>query len=109
MDMRKVLPNRMESVVLDVWYNDERYRVAYSRSPGPGYPDTPIREIFIHGPKSGSDLDSISFTVGVILSIALQRGATLDELSHSVARLPVGEAADFIGHVIDTLKEERPW
>jgi len=106
---RKVLPNRRESVVLDVWHNEERYHVAYSRDPGAGYPNTPIREIFIHGPKSGSDLDAISLTVAVILSMPLQRGATLDELSHSAARLPDSNAADFIGTVIDTLRKEEPW
>lgn len=105
---RKALPNRRESCILDVWYNNERYHVSYSREPGPTYPSTPIKEVFIHGPKVGSDADSLSFTMGVALSIALQRGATLDELSHSVARHPNGDASDFIGHIIDTLKKETP-
>lgn len=51
-------------------------------------------------------MDSVSFTVGVILSIALQRGATLEELSHSSARDPSGEASDFIGYIIDVLQKE---
>lgn len=100
--LRQILPNRRDSRILDVWFNNERYHVSYSRDPR----GTDIREVFIHGPKVGSDIDAISYTVGVTLSIALQRGATLEELSHSVARHPNGEAADFIGYIIDTLRKE---
>ena len=99
--MRNRLPNRRESTILDVFYLNERYHVSYSR-----FPEGHIGEVFIHGPKVGSDMDAVTFTSGVVLSIALQRGATLDELSLSAARLPDGSAADFIGHILDVLKKE---
>ena len=99
--MRSRLPNRRESTTLNIFHNNERYHVSYSQ-----FPDGAIGEVFLHGPKVGSDMDAVTFTTGVILSIALQHGATLEELSHSTARFPDGSAADFIGHIIDVLIKE---
>lgn len=96
--MRNRLPNRRESRTLDVWHNYERYHVSYSRDA-----NNRIAEIFMHGPKVGSQLDSIAYDLGVGLSVALQHGACVDELLASASRLEDGKPASVVGAVLEAL------
>ena len=95
--MREKLPNRRESRTIDLWHKGERYHVSYSRN------DTRIAEVFMHGPKAGSDLDALSFDVGVAISLALQYGTDICDLRKSVARLEDGQPASIVGAVLDRL------
>lgn len=95
--MRNRLPNRRESRTLDVWHNNERYHVSFSRA------GTRIAEIFLHGPKIGSQLDAIAYDIGVALSVALQHGSTVEELLNSAARLEDGQPASIVGAVLAAL------
>jgi len=96
---RSRLPPRRQSTTLDLWYKGERFHVSYARDP-----DGRISEVFLHGPKVGSDLDGMAFDIGVALSLALQHGADVDVLGHSVARLEDGHPASIVGAVLDMLR-----
>lgn len=96
--MRERLPNRRPSTTLNVWHNQERYHVSFSKDASNG-----IREVFIHGPKAGSALDALAFDIGVAISLGLQFGATVDDLRHSMARLEDGQSASFVGKVLESL------
>ena len=95
---RQRLPNRRPSTTLDVWHNNERYHVSFSKDT-----DNVIREVFVHGPRAGSDLDALAFDIGVALSLGLQHGATVGSLLHSMARLEDGSNASFVGRILEAL------
>jgi hypothetical protein len=97
--MRQRLPNRRQSTTLDVWHHNERYHVSFSKDDS-----NCIKEFFVHGPKSGSDLDSIAYDIGAIASVCMQWGAPLGELRNTLSRLPSGEAASFVGSILDALE-----
>ena len=98
---RKRPPQRREAATIDVIHNNQRYHVSYGR-----YPSGELMEVFVHGAKVGSDVDSIACTGSTILSIALQNGASLKELQQASLRLDDGTPADFFGAVLDALAEE---
>ena len=101
--MRQRLPNRRTSWVSELWWNNERWHVAHSRAlDGFGR----ISEVFINGARTGSAIADIAYSTGTTISIALQYGVGLEELAHSVCRLPDGSPADLIGAVLDHLIEE---
>jgi hypothetical protein len=100
--MRQRLPNRRNSAVTDVIFHEERWHVAWSRYGWFG----PIAEVFVRGPKSGSHMDALGYSIGTTLSIALQHGVPLDELAHSVCRLEDGSPADIVGAILDALIAE---
>ena len=95
---RARLPNRRPSTTLDVWHNNERYHVSFSKDES-----NVIREVFVHGPRAGSDLDALAFDVGVAISLGLQCGASISDLRHSMARLETGAPASFVGQILEAL------
>jgi hypothetical protein len=97
-EARQRLPNRRPSTTLDVWHNNERYHVSFSKDA-----DNVIREVFVHGPRAGSDLDALAFDIGVAISLGLQFGARIDDLRHSMARLEDGRSASFVGKILEAL------
>lgn len=97
--MRNRLPNRRQSTTLDVWHQNERYHVSFSKDDF-----NRVKEFFVHGPKSGSDLDSIAYDIGAIASVCMQWGAPLGELRNTLSRLPSGDAASFVGSILDALE-----
>jgi hypothetical protein len=60
-------------------------------------------EIFISGNKPTSETAQIVSDAGVILSIALQSGASLDVLRHAVARNRDGSPVTIIGAALDVV------
>lgn len=100
---RNKLPNRRTSVTRELWFNDERYHVSYSLDPR----TLKVSEIFAHGPRSGSQQDALICTASTIISIALQSGASLEEMSHGVLRDEQGTPADVLGAFLDLLVEEQ--
>lgn len=87
---------RRESETLDVLYKGGRWHVTVSRFPS-GAP----QEVFLHGPKAGSDLDAISYSVGVLISFALQHGASLADVVAALPRLEDGTPADFVTAILE--------
>ena len=96
-------PNRRETETIEVWWHNQRHHVSVGR-----FPNGKVGEIFIHGPKSGSDTDSLAYSIGTSLSIALQHGATVEELAKSVARGPRGGPACLVGAVLDCILGLKP-
>lgn len=98
---RSRLPNRRESTTLDLPWGRERYHITYSMHP----PNAPL-EVFISGPRAGTDLYAICNTASVVISIALQHGVPLKVLANAVLRDDEGNPADIVGAVIDSLVAE---
>jgi hypothetical protein len=67
------------------------------------YEDGNIGEVFINGGKSGEQVEAIARDGAVLLSIALQHGATLDTIKHAITRDGQDAPQSIIGVVVDRL------
>jgi len=65
------------------------------------YPSGEIAEVFVSGPKAGSELDAVARDSAVLLSIALQHGVPLDVIRHALTREGNGAPSTVIGAVVD--------
>lgn len=95
---RERLPNRRSHEIYEFECAGVRYVAGVGR-----FDDGTVAEIFCDAGKPGCAAESAARDAAVIASIALQRGATVADLRHSLARSRSGEAAGPIGKVLDML------
>ena len=95
---RELLPARRACENLDFYVGDNRYTAGLGF-----YDDGRIGEIFLTGPKAGTDVEIIAKDAAVMASIALQHGASPDVLRHGLQRDPKGASLSPIGAVLDIL------
>lgn len=89
---RQRLPNRRDNESREIEVGGRSYLVTVGFDPA-GQP----REIFIHGAKAGSEIDTMMDDAAVMASIALQHGATGADLARSLSRASVlGAAIDWL-------------
>ena len=67
------------------------------------YDDGRVGEVFIDGPKSGTDARTNAKDAAIVLSHALQNGVSLDALRHGISRDDDGKALGPIGTALDLL------
>lgn len=65
------------------------------------YPDGRVAEIFLNSTHANSLLDFLMSDAAILVSLALQYGAPLDEIRHALKRDVRGEAASPIGSALD--------
>lgn len=86
--MRTRLKNRRPAVTRELMFGGKPYLVSAGFDTSA---DPPIlREVFITGSKTGQDVTNIIEDASVLISLALQYGATPTALARSMGRLPVG-------------------
>jgi hypothetical protein len=68
------------------------------------YADGRIAEIFLNADRANSLLDFLMSDAAILASIALQYGASLDELRHAMKRDTRGAAASPIGQALDRIE-----
>jgi hypothetical protein len=104
MSRRRVLPQRRRCETFDLDFGglarDHTITVGY-------YDDDAIGEVFINGGKSGELVEAIARDAAVILSLALQYGAELDNIQSAITRDAQGHAQSIIGIVIDQLQKGK--
>lgn len=100
MTSRQELPMRRHAETFDLDYNNLRHVVTIGR-----YPDGKIGEVFINFPKSGMQAEAIARDGAVLLSLALQYGAPLENMRTAVTRDARGEPSSIVGAVVDKLLE----
>jgi hypothetical protein len=95
---RRILPQRRsaETFQLRFWNQPVSVTVGYYEDGAPG-------EIFVDAGKTGQDVQSTARDAAVVLSLALQHGATVATIQHAVTRSGNGEAASILGAIIDQL------
>jgi hypothetical protein len=95
---RRILPQRRsaETFQLRFWNQPVSVTVGYYEDGTPG-------EIFVDAGKTGQDVQSTARDAAVVLSLALQHGATVATIQHAVTRSGNGEAASILGAIIDQL------
>jgi ribonucleoside-diphosphate reductase alpha chain len=101
---RNVLPQRRYSETFELTYGEKptRYQISigyFELGLLAGYP----AEVFITGPKAGSDVEAVARDAAVILSIALQHGVPVDVMAHSITRNNDGSPSTIMGAVLDQL------
>jgi hypothetical protein len=103
MSNRRILPQRRsaETFHLRFWNQPVSVTVGYYEDGAPG-------EIFVDAGKTGQDVQSTARDAAVVLSLALQHGATVATIQHAVTRSGNGEAASILGAIIDRLSALRP-
>jgi hypothetical protein len=103
MSNRRILPQRRsaETFHLRFWNQPVSVTVGYYEDGAPG-------EIFVDAGKTGEDVQSTARDAAVVLSLALQHGATVATIQHAVTRSGNGEAASILGAIIDRLSALPP-
>jgi len=96
---REYLPNRRESYTMKLTADGVTAHVSISPPHDVGAP----KEVFISGPRPGSQMDHVLHDVAVIISVALQYGIEPAALAKSITRTPQGNAHSIVGAVIDLL------
>jgi hypothetical protein len=78
---RTPLPERRPSETREIRFDGATYTVSVSY-----YPDGRPGDVFADGHREGSDMQAMIDDFCIVASIAMQRGATPDELMHSLGR-----------------------
>lgn len=95
---REVLPNRRAAQVFGLDHGGIEFTVTVGC-----YADGRVGEIFISTTKAGSDVAHMARDQAILMSFALQSGATVDRLAAGVTRNPDGEPAHLAGIVLDAV------
>lgn len=91
---RTKLPSRRSHVISEIKYGNLRYHV----SAGTDY-DGKVLGVFVSSVKRSNDADDIARDFGLVMSLALQNGCTLSDISKSL-----GDAT-FAGAVIQQIEK----
>src|SRR5262245_36494924 len=94
--MRQLLPQRRRAETFTVIHWDQPFVVTVGF-----FDDGMPGEVFIDGCKTGTDIETIARDAGVLLSLALQHGVTLEIIYHAMTRGASEEPASILGAVVD--------
>jgi len=100
--MRQKLNNRRPTITRVLETETAKYYISFGLDLG----DYNIREVFIRGSKSGSDMDILLDDASVVLSLALQYGLPLEQLLHSLHTGREEGGTSIIAKVIAVMNEE---
>jgi hypothetical protein len=102
MTNRRILPQRRSCQTFEIDFGG----LARSHTITVGfYDDGSLGEVFINGGKSGELIEAIARDGAVILSLALQYGAELNNIRSAITRDAQGAPSSIIGAVVDQLSE----
>lgn len=91
----------------------EGHNIHLTISYDPGNPLAPVAVFYSGGLRSGSDLEYQMQDLCILVSLLLQSGASLDELSKSLStRDPLpGQSmhGSLVGRIVESLKEPPSW
>lgn len=100
--MRERLSNRRGCHTFQVRFGNQDFVIGVGAF-GDGRP----AEAFVTGPKAGTDVQSLSRDGAILLSIALQYGAPLDDIRHAMSRDERENPTSFLGALVDAVAAER--
>jgi hypothetical protein len=99
---RKRLPNRRAAFSSDIEFKGLRYRVSAGY-----FGDGSLAEIFVSSHKAGSSSDVVARDAGILTSLCLQHGCTIDTIARALSRNSDGSASGVMGAVLDSIIAER--
>src|SRR4051812_32597529 len=95
---RTRLPDRRGSETFEVQHNGQRFAASLGC-----FDDGSPAEVFVTGPKSGTDLRESLHDASILVSLALQHGCALDTIARALSRDEEGKPASVIGAVVDAM------
>jgi len=98
--MREHLANRRASITLDFEHAGLRYSMTLSR-----FADGRLAEVFFNNHKHDSAADAWARDTGVIASLALQHGVSIELLRGAIGRDSMGRPTSPIGTALDLVAE----
>lgn len=96
------LPNRRPHESMQVEFAGQEFTVGLGRDDAGA-----IAEIFVGARKAGSALDSAARDAGILISLGLQHGVSLETMRHASTREAGGAPSSIVGAVLDALTEGR--
>lgn len=99
---RTRLPNRRPHESMQLEFAAQEFTLGVGRDDAGA-----IAEIFVGARKAGSALDSAARDAGILISLALQHGVSLDTMRHASTREADGSPSSIVGAVLDALPEGR--
>lgn len=100
---RTRLPDRRDSARATLMVDGQEFTVGVSFDEF----DRP-KELFLDGPKEGSQMGNVLRDIAVVISVAVQHGSLPKELAKSVGRLPDGDPTSFVGAALDFMVRMEP-
>lgn len=100
MTTREQLPQRRRAESFEVEFG--QYAPTYLVTLG-YYADGRLGEVFISGGKSGELVESIARDGAIVLSFALQHGASLEAIGRALTRDGQGAPSSVVGAVVDAM------
>ena len=98
--IRRSLPQRRHAETFTLTACNQNLTVTFGY-----YNDGALAEVFVDVGKSGTDIASVARDAGVLLSLALQHGTTIETIRHAVTRNGSGSPASILGAVVDALSK----
>lgn len=98
--IRQRLPNRRAAVAFDFQHGELRYRAQVGF-----FEDGRAGELFLNASKQNSALDAFAADAAILISLLLQRGATVAEIGHALRQTPSGTPASLIGAAVQKLNK----
>lgn len=98
---RENLAARREQTTITTAFGPSAYKISIG-----AYPDGRPAEVFISTDKASTDLEAIARDAAIMISIALQYGAKLEDLRSAATRDAQGFASSIIGHTLDLVAAE---
>jgi hypothetical protein len=92
------LPNRRPSFSFDVEFAGLHYKVTASH-----FPSGELLEIFVSNHKAGNASDVAARDAGILVSLCLQYGCSVETISRALSRNSDGSAFGVIGAVLDEI------
>lgn len=101
---RDKLPNRRPTTSLTIEHEGLRFHISYSMDAS----GRRVREVFVNMNKAGSAIDALTRDLGLVVSIALQHGTSLDEMFNSASRHEDGRPDSPLGAILtELMRAER--
>jgi hypothetical protein len=103
---RERLPDRRASIVFGFEHLTQSGAIFDYVARVGFYPDGRPGEVFVDGRKLTTQADIEAHDAAIILSFALQHGASLDEVGAALLRGESGEPHGVMGALVDAIKRE---
>jgi uncharacterized protein YkuJ len=95
---RRRLPNRRRSETIEFERDGSTFRITVGY-----FPNNEVGEVFVNGDRANSTLDALVSDSAIAVSLALQHGASLQEIAHALKRDSHGRATSPIGAALDRI------
>jgi hypothetical protein len=97
------LPNRRVSTTFDIEHAGLKYTATISR-----FGDGSLGELFVCNHKAGSASDVAARDAGILVSLCLQHGCSVERIARALSRNTDGSASGVIGAVLDRIAGGKP-